>query len=459
MNARFPTVVLMLDLCMQILIMVTYMRDVDKSLDQWFDGSSDQALQDALPPAAPNEGVRWQSSVMLDVHQQSGGINMDLLDVSFLYIGATYFLLRELMQGVSLILSQSEFLEGWRFYLTDCLNICYIAAVYAWGIILDRGLITDLEVFSTAAALSIAILWMKFFAFLRLISFDFSVFISGVFFVTKRLVCYIICLLSFLFAFAQIFHTIFFEDSDYGCPNDSVESETLDELKSFGATTNLPFCSLWGSFLKVYTMFLGEVNDDDFKSSTLGIAFFSIFMLLVIIFLANVLIAVVTGYYKMVQDQHGALVFYTNRLYFLAEVYAIVYWFPCVKKKRLYGEISEDGSSWEGETWHRLGDVMMMQQPHEVVYRSVTGARSKSKRYFHYEIDAHKWNHLTRKQPPNAVVLMIRYVTKIIFAVLAFLFILGWFLLEVTTFGLAWQPQVKEWIFSNKRRIQSLSER
>lgn len=52
-------------------------------------------------------------------------------------------------------------------------------------------------------------------------------------------------------------------------------------------------------------------------------ALFVIFMFLVVILLANVLIAIVTDSYKVIQDQRAAIVFWTNRLDFVAEMDAI----------------------------------------------------------------------------------------------------------------------------------------
>jgi hypothetical protein len=46
-------------------------------------------------------------------------------------------------------------------------------------------------------------------------------------------------------------------------------------------------------------------------------------MFLVVILLANVLIAIVTDSYKVIQDQRAAIAFWTNRLDFVAEMDAI----------------------------------------------------------------------------------------------------------------------------------------
>ena len=48
-------------------------------------------------------------------------------------------------------------------------------------------------------------------------------------------------------------------------------------------------------------MLLGEVSEDPFQDSRVGMALFIVFMFLVVILLANVLIAIVTDSYKVIQ--------------------------------------------------------------------------------------------------------------------------------------------------------------
>jgi hypothetical protein len=67
-------------------------------------------------------------------------------------------------------------------------------------------------------------------------------------------------------------------------------------------------------------MLLGEVDPSDYLGSGVAIALFILFMFLVVILLANVLIAIVTDSYKVIQDQRAAIVFWTNRLNFVAEM-------------------------------------------------------------------------------------------------------------------------------------------
>ena len=65
------------------------------------------------------------------------------------------------------------------------------------------------------------------------------------------------------------------------------------------------------------------MDEDQFETSKAATWFFGLFMFLMVLPLANVLIAIVTDSYKVIQDKEAAVVFYTNRLYFLAETDAI----------------------------------------------------------------------------------------------------------------------------------------
>jgi succinate-acetate transporter protein len=89
------------------------------------------------------------------------------------------------------------------------------------------------------------------------------------------------------------------------CPvEDSQPEFSFEELLAqtrCDMTETTPYCKFWDSFLSVYTMLLGEVDETQFKNSDVGTALFVIFMFLVVILLANVLIAIVTDSYKVIQ--------------------------------------------------------------------------------------------------------------------------------------------------------------
>lgn len=55
--------------------------------------------------------------------------------------------------------------------------------------------------------------------------------------------------------------------------------------------------SPWSSIYKTYSMLLGEVDDNDFEGNKMATFFFCMYMFVVVIVLANVLIAIVTDAY------------------------------------------------------------------------------------------------------------------------------------------------------------------
>ena len=59
--------------------------------------------------------------------------------------------------------------------------------------------------------------------------------------------------------------------------------------------------TLSSNLMRLKQMLLGEVSEEPFKDSPMGLALFVIFMFLVVILLANVLIAIVTDSYKVIQ--------------------------------------------------------------------------------------------------------------------------------------------------------------
>lgn len=88
--------------------------------------------------------------------------------------------------------------------------------------------------------------------------------------------------------------------------------------------TPFPHCSFPQSLLKVYTMLMGEIGNE-MRYSTLPVAQFLYvaFAFLVVILLSNVLIAIVTDSYGVIKNERAAMVFWSNRLDFVAEMDAI----------------------------------------------------------------------------------------------------------------------------------------
>merc|ERR1719203_823438 len=94
---------------------------------------------------------------------------------------------------------------------------------------------------------------------------------------------------------------------------------------------------------------LGEVNVTLFYGYRAATIFFSIFMFLVVILLANVLIAIVTASYSVIKNERSAIVFWSNRLDFVAEIDIIVE--PWKKKNVPDGDRVSDKAR---ELWKEL---------------------------------------------------------------------------------------------------------
>jgi hypothetical protein len=87
-----------------------------------------------------------------------------------------------------------------------------------------------------------------------------------------------------------------------------------------------PHCTFSDSLIKVYTMMLGEVGDvNRYQQKLVSQMLYLLFVFLVVILLSNVLIAMVTDSHSIIKNERAEMVFWSNRLDFVAEMDAIVY--------------------------------------------------------------------------------------------------------------------------------------
>jgi hypothetical protein len=325
-SQRFPTFFLMSDLFCLILVIIFYTIDVLESIQL-----RDKATE--------------QSGRMLRVSR-----------LVPLYIGAAIFFLREVIQILSLISLKSFHI--WLCDLSNWLNVVFIVLVTWWAVCMQMGLIEDLGGFRTGTAFTVIVLWLKALGYLRNMLIDFAVFVGGVLHVVQRLAAFLTALVVILVAFSQMFVTVF-RQTPYctNKPNDSVEPDKWCEVDY------RPFCEFGTSFLSVYTMLLGEVDEEKFLTSYVATFLFCLFMFLVVILLANVLIAIVTDSYKIIQYERATIVFWTNRLDFVAEMDAIANgpWKKPLKSCCGMGKddqgVASEGSTFGKELWKRLMDL------------------------------------------------------------------------------------------------------
>lgn len=378
-SQRFPTAVLLLDFYFLAMIIVSYSINVVHSIKLRFD------------------------------QDKADNIAVELL--SPLYVGAGYFLIREIVQMISLLSLKSFHI--WVYDPSNWLNVIFIFLVLYWTIQMHTGG-GDKVAFRTGTALTVIILWLKVLAFLRNMLIDFAVFVGGVFYVVQRLFAFLISLGVILVGFAQMFVTIFSNTSI--CLAKLPEKELFDI--SCGQDTDRSFCDFWNAFLRVYSMLVGEVDETLFADSNVATVLFIVFMFLVVILLANVLIAIVTDSYKVIQDQRAAIVFWTNRLDFVAEMDAIANgpW-----KKRIRGMFRmADDETGQGHVdtifgkdfWKRLMDLF-----EDDVEESM------------FTVEFWAYNFL-------------RLMTGIIIIPL-------WVIIGVLSAGWLWPPQIREYIFTS----------
>ena len=420
---RFPTGVLIMDFYMQLMIIIQYSFAVVESIELRFDDDPDNDASINVSTFIP------------------------------LYLGAAYFFIREVIQIVSLISLKS--FNIWLYDPSNYLNVAYVFLVTYWTVRMEFGS-GDKDAFRIGAAVSAVALWVKLLAYLRNMLIDFAVFVGGVFYVVRRLAAFLTALMVILIAFAQVrcsivifydrdclrcallhlyspdtitllllpnyeqmFNTIF-QQSDYCTqqPNNFIEDEFILEMTKCSENMVHPYCTFWESYLNVYTMLLGDVDETNFKDSPVATALFVLFMFLCVILLANVLIAIVTDSYKVIQDQRAAIVFWTNRLDFVAEMDAIANgpWKSRLKKSFGFGADSTDSS---GRT-EQAGKELWI----------------KLKEFFEDDIDA----------GPLSIDF---YLYNLLRLVVAIFVIPCWLLLGVITLGWCWPPQVREAVFTS----------
>jgi len=307
-----------------------------------------------------------------------------------LYVGAVYFLLREMIQVLSM-LRQDKFHEWWTD-LENIFDVSFFLLVVIWAVIMNQEFFKqkDLKNIRMLATMTAFVFHIKFLFFFRSIFMSFAVFIEGFIQVTKKLGMFMVVLLIILIGFMQAFYTLF------------NKTKYCDEESD---TDINQFCKLWPSFLKLSTMLLGGVDDDVFRRDSTAVFLFILFMVVCVILLANVLIAIVTQSYAVIRDERAEIIFWTNRLDVVAEMKFI---------KRLFPK-------WEVNT-DRLDTN---------------------------SISENLWNELTHKrfdEGKNNIQSIVQFIIKIF----SFIFVSFWVVLGFFLVGLIWPPQVRSYLFEQK---------
>ena len=211
------------------------------------------------------------------------------------------------------------------------MDVIYILLIFFWSVVMTvDGL--PLAAFQNGAALSMAVFWGMVLIFLQSIFVGFAVFVGGLAYVLKCLAVFLIALVIILLEFAQMFFTLFLQTEecaegtskwDYiqtnssvfnctGEPIDTTYNDCTSSIEDCEPTNDSPFCSLATSFIKVWTMLLGEVDDGLFRISPLVTLIYAAFVFVCGIVLANILIVIVTDSYSVIQNERAGAYFMTH---------------------------------------------------------------------------------------------------------------------------------------------------
>merc|ERR1719253_1861161 len=175
---RLPTVVIMLDLIFYLSVSWGHMDAVVTSVRQRKYMESDESLADqSLAP--------W---------------------LVMLYLSASWFLFREILQASSLM--TMGLISTWITDPDNWLDLVYISIIYTWTSVMATQALDDVF-FQRCSAILVLVYTWKLLSFLKSILFGFAVFIGGISFVMRRLMAFSLSLIIILVAFALIFSTLF----------------------------------------------------------------------------------------------------------------------------------------------------------------------------------------------------------------------------------------------------------
>mmetsp|Transcript_3596 Transcript_3596/g.8210 ORF Transcript_3596/g.8210 Transcript_3596/m.8210 type:complete len:844 (+) Transcript_3596:184-2715(+) len=294
---RFPTSVVMMDLFMYMLLIIA------------FEVASTHHIE-----------VRFQTTVLVEE---------TILETLFrygLFVGSGYFLLRELTQLAALV-GLGLGLGSWVYDTTNWLDVVVVSMVGTFAALmtdprgLELGGVTadlwglDNKSFRAGCAFTKMVLWVAVVYFLKSLSINFAVFLDGVVYVVKRLVAFLMAVACILVAFALMFAILYQEEEM--CDEEIMATANLTHD---GCEPSFPHCSIEFSLLKAYSMMMGEIGSETrYDGIIMAQILYILYAFFVVILLSNVLIAIVTDSYEFIQNDRAAIVFWTNRLDFVAE--------------------------------------------------------------------------------------------------------------------------------------------
>lgn len=169
--------------------------------------------------------------------------------VFLVFFGGSYFLLREILQLMSLI-GLGLGIGSWVTDTTNWIDMIVITSTLFFATLMyDQNIMGDLpkDYFRAGCALTKGFLWIALIFFLKSARINFAVFLDGLVYVVKQLLAFIMAALSILIGFALMFY-IYYHERDI-CKHDLTNSSSADDCRPF------PHCELSFSLLKVRSIF------------------------------------------------------------------------------------------------------------------------------------------------------------------------------------------------------------
>lgn len=299
----------------------------------------------------------------------------------------------------------------------------------------------------TGAAITLGICYLQVLAYLKSILIEFAVFVSGIVYVTTRLVAFTVCLMITVLAFAQVWYTIFRQSSECyaAAADEAAANETAvptddfflytddinnpieeEEVEDCEPSIDYPYChSLWFSIYKTFTMMLGEIDDTIFYWNTLSLVLFCIFFFMEVVILLNILIAIICDLYAVITDDRAEIVFWSNRLAFITDMHMVTNgpWKKTVMNFFKLHDDDEDENE-EGAALVKKEDVV------EISWERIC------------------WKKLIECFDPEVNMLMNSMMLIAPLRLFVAMFLIPfWLLLGIMSAGWLWPPQVREGLF------------
>eukprot|EP00586_Coscinodiscus_wailesii_P007478 CAMPEP_0172492436 /NCGR_PEP_ID=MMETSP1066-20121228/23597_1 /TAXON_ID=671091 /ORGANISM="Coscinodiscus wailesii, Strain CCMP2513" /LENGTH=884 /DNA_ID=CAMNT_0013262073 /DNA_START=217 /DNA_END=2871 /DNA_ORIENTATION=+ len=284
---RFPAFILLLDFYMLIMIIISF----------WY--ASIEFLENSFGKEMYGKPHKPHSGLLIA-----------------LYIGSGYFLFRELLQVTSVFLLGR--IKTWYSDFTNWIDMALISLVIVFTLDMHCNIFKSNEVSRTGLAFTTMAIWFNLIFFVKSLFVDFAVFVSGVQLVFKRLTAFLLALALILMLFALVFYYLYLANPDKCAPDPKDTGVNCTEPEETFA-----HCTFSYSLLRVYTMLMGEVSMEDYTDQPFATFVYALFALFVVILLSNVLIAIVTDAYGVIKNERAEMVFWRNRLDFVAEMDAI----------------------------------------------------------------------------------------------------------------------------------------